>query len=100
MKRKKKILIYLLAVLILVFALCYFIIENYNEKAYLSKGFYDTSQQGHSEAKGQFIPEQHTNYIFTTVESEFNFRYIIILLIVILILIGIKLVRKKLNRYN
>lgn len=50
---------------------------------------FTTSQQGYSKVKGKFIPEQHTDYIFTTVKSEFNFYNEIIFLFIVLIITAI-----------
>lgn len=78
---RKKQFLYLIIALISVSLLCYLGLQNSNGKGY------DTSQQGFSETKGEFIPEQHTDYIFTTVESEFSFSHIFFILAVTLLIV-------------
>ncbi|RZJ48713.1 MAG: hypothetical protein EOO44_20115 [Flavobacterium sp.] len=89
---RKKTILYLVTTLISIALLCYLSLQDYNKKGY------DTSQQGFSKTKGGFIPEQHTDYIFTTVESEFTFTNIFFILIVTLLVVVIiwKKVIKKL----
>ncbi|WP_343618422.1 hypothetical protein [Flavobacterium sp.] len=94
MNRNKKILFCLIVVLIsgCLFWLFYFKDSN--------QVVYDLAQQGSSDSKGKFIPEQHTDYIFTTVETEFSFWNKSIFLIVILLIVVViwkKLIRKKSN---
>lgn len=94
---RKKTTLYLIISLIPVSIFYYFSLKDDEAKTYLGKA-YDTSQQGFSETKGEFIPEQHTDYIFTTVESEFTFYPKIIFLIttlIIAVVIWNKLIRKR-----
>lgn len=88
---RNKTLLYLVIALISISILCYLSFKDYN------KNGYDISQQGFSEVKGGFIPEQHTDYIFTTVESEFTFNYIAFILAVtllVVVLIWKKVIKK------
>jgi len=87
---KKKIILYSLITLFSVFLFLH--LNTINDKA----SGYDTSQQGISESKGEFIPEQETDFIFTTVEAEYQFNieiaFVSLLLITAIIII---IVRKK-----
>lgn len=87
---KKKIILYSFITLFSVFLFMYF--NTINDKA----SGYDTSQQGISENKGEFIPEQKTDFIFTTVDEEYQFNmeiaFVSLLLITAIIII---IVRKK-----
>jgi hypothetical protein len=86
---KKKIILYSFVALIAVFSFLYFNIINDKPSGY------DTSQQGISEIKGGFVPEQKTDYIFITVEEEFKIAVVGLLIITAVIVI---LVRKKSRR--
>lgn len=79
-EKNKKTSIYLITILILVALFFYFKFDD------IKTNLYDTSQQGSSEIKGKFIPEQHTDYIFTTVETDFVFYKEFIFLIIVLII--------------
>lgn len=65
---KKKTILYLSIVLLAVLCFWYF-------NSMDSTSGYDTSAQGASTTKGQFVPEQTTDYIYTTVETESKFYY-------------------------
>ena len=93
MEKKKKVALYLFIALISVFLFYYL-----NSVGYKRSG-YDTSQQGFSEKKGQFIPEQKTDYIFTTLKVENDLdNKIILFIFLIIVAIVIVVVRKKLSR--
>lgn len=87
---KKKIILYsFTALFVVLLFLCFNSISN-------KPNGYDTSQQGISETKGQFLPEQKTDYIFTTVEV--NNQFIIEITVVsLLIIVAIIIIRKKLR---
>ncbi|MFB9078913.1 FtsW/RodA/SpoVE family cell cycle protein [Flavobacterium procerum] len=88
---RKKAFLYLVITLISILLLCYFCFQYSNQKGY------DTSQQGFSETKGKFIPEQHTDYIFTTVESEFSFSgicFIVAVMLLIVVIVWKKIIKR------
>lgn len=88
---RKKTFLYLVIALISASMLWYFGLQDSDEKGY------DISQQGFSETKGGFIPEQHSDYIFTTIESEFTFSYIFFILaftLLIFVIIWNKIIKK------
>jgi cell division protein FtsW (lipid II flippase) len=87
---KKKIIPYLLIALALIIYFWYFNIRNCGNNGY------DISQSGTSKNTGQFIPENKTDYIFTTVEGETKVCGIIIFGLLISIVIFI-LIRKRLR---
>ncbi|OXB00395.1 hypothetical protein B0A75_08760 [Flavobacterium oncorhynchi] len=88
---RNKTILYFVITLISIFLLCYFGLQDFNRKGY------DTSQQDFSKTKGGFIPEQHTDYIFTTVTSEFTFSNMFFILAVtslFFVLIWKKIIKK------
>lgn len=90
MKKKKKIIKYLFVALFL--AICFWYFNSLNSR----NNEYDISQLGTSKTTGQFIPEQRTDYIFTTVEIETkSYGFIIFGLLIITVIFV--LIRKKLR---
>ena len=85
---KKKIIFY--SCILLFSAACFWYFNSMR-----SQSGYDTSDQGISATKGQFVPEQTTDYIYTTVETESNFYYLTAIVGALLILAIIFFFRKR-----
>lgn len=75
---------------------------NQSKIAIGSGGLWGTGYLQGSQTKGDFVPEQHTDFIFTTIGEEFGWAgsFIVIMLFTILFLRLIRIAERQKNKFN
>ncbi len=94
-KKRIKYLFVIISLFLLSFSFLYF-------KFIYTPNNYNLNNSGNLETKGNFIPEQSTDYIFTTVKTEFSITetlFIASLGLLILFLLLKFLLRKSKNKF-